>query len=214
MKLYLLSGLGADSRVFDFLELPGIEKYPVNWIPPEENESLTDYAKRLLDQIQAEEPVNLLGVSFGGIIAQEIAQFLNVRKLILVSSVKSPREIGIGFKIVKSLRIWKILGPRQLKDGMLKMGPRFFGLTSSWEKDLLHQITLDTDQKFLQWAVRQIHSWKGSYSKNEITHIHGTDDKLFPVGRIKNYIPVKDGGHFIIVNRAKEVSQLILNALK
>jgi len=213
MKLYLLSGLGADSRVFQYLNLPGVEKFSIEWIPPMKDETLQNYALRLCDQIK-DQPANLLGVSFGGIIAQEIANHLQVRRLIIISSVKDPKEIGPAFQLVKFFRIWKLVGPERLKKGMLKMGHRFFGVKSGWEKDLLKKITLETDENFIGWAVQQIHTWKGRSLKDPIVHIHGTNDKLFPGGRIKNFIPVENGGHFMIVNRAEEISRLVLEALK
>ncbi len=46
MKLYAISGLGADQRVFQFLTLE-YELFPIDWITPIQNETIEDYAIRL-----------------------------------------------------------------------------------------------------------------------------------------------------------------------
>jgi esterase/lipase len=48
---------------------------------------LDDYAKRIAKKIKRENPV-LIGVSFGGILVQEMAKHINTRKVIIISSVK------------------------------------------------------------------------------------------------------------------------------
>ena len=72
--IYLISGLGADERVFQFLDLSKIEHQFVKWNEPQRNESLASYCKKLTEQINQNQEIILIGVSFGGIIAQEIAK--------------------------------------------------------------------------------------------------------------------------------------------
>ena len=62
MKVYFISGLAADSRVFKHIRLP--EKYqPVylDWIKANKNESLESYALRLAKKIDMNEKF-ILGV--------------------------------------------------------------------------------------------------------------------------------------------------------
>ena len=214
MKLFLLSGLGADSRVFNFLELPGIEMQPVEWLTPSPKEQMDDYVRRLSKALKPFEPVNLLGVSFGGIIAQEMCRHLKTRRVIIVSSIKNIGEVGLAFYVTKRIGILKLIGPKIMKQGILKMGPRLFGFEKESELKLFKEITENTDEDFLKWAVSQIHGWKKSASNQDIIHIHGTNDRMFPANKIKNFIPIKNGGHFMIVNRAGEISKIILDKLK
>ena len=60
-ELFLLSGLGADKRVFDFLDLQHYKIHHITWPPPLPRESLADYAKRILPQITSATPI-LIGV--------------------------------------------------------------------------------------------------------------------------------------------------------
>ena len=95
----MLSGLGADKRVFDFLDLSDYSIYHITWIIPLPRESMAEYAFRLLPQITSDNPV-LIGVSFGGMIALEIAKLISVEKVILISSATSPNAIPSYFKLI------------------------------------------------------------------------------------------------------------------
>jgi len=72
--VYFISGLGADERVFQFLDLSEIEHRFIKWNVPQKNESLPSYCKRLTEQINVQQEVILIGISFGGMIAQEITK--------------------------------------------------------------------------------------------------------------------------------------------
>jgi uncharacterized membrane protein YbjE (DUF340 family) len=58
------------------------EIYLLEWEIPLDNESLTHYAKRISEKIKHENPV-LIGVSFGGILVQEMSKHLNASKYLL-----------------------------------------------------------------------------------------------------------------------------------
>ena len=76
MKAYFISGIGADYRLFTHIRLPeGFETCYVHWIPPEKDETLPVYARRLAEQIDTSEPFVLIGFSLGGIMAVEIASW-------------------------------------------------------------------------------------------------------------------------------------------
>src|SRR5688572_22332577 len=101
-KIFLLSGLGADKRVFDFLDLSEYSVHHVTWNKPLVGESMASYAERLLPQISENRPI-LIGVSFGGMIALEIAKLISVEKVILISSAKSSDAIPSYFKVMTNL---------------------------------------------------------------------------------------------------------------
>ena len=73
MKVYFISGLGADYRVFSLLELSFCEPVFIGWIKPQPNESLPHYAARLLEQIPETSPI-IVGISFGGMLVTEMAR--------------------------------------------------------------------------------------------------------------------------------------------
>jgi pimeloyl-ACP methyl ester carboxylesterase len=209
-ELFLLSGLGADKRVFDFLELRNYNVHHVNWITPVPKESLAQYAMRLLPQITRNNSI-LIGVSFGGMIALEIAKLIPVEKVILISSAKSTAAIPSFYKFISKLRLDKLIRPASFK----KPNEIFFwlfGVTSKKHKALLTSIMNDTDDTFLNWALHAIPSWKNNNSSsNHVIQIHGTND------RILNYksadYPVIGGGHLMVVTNAREVSEILTKVL-
>ncbi|MEM6265256.1 MAG: alpha/beta hydrolase [Bacteroidota bacterium] len=212
MKLYLVSGLGADQRVFEHLRIPGVTTHLIEWLPPHKHEPLPSYAARLLAQVEETGPIHLLGVSFGGIVAQEMARIRTCNTLIIISSVKSRTEYRVLLKLGRFLRIDKIVPGAVQKWIASIIGPFFFGLSNAKEKKMLRSIIQETDLQFLAWAIDNIMNWEGNYQQ-EIYHIHGTADRIFPVGKIDRYEPIENGGHLMIFNRAEEVNRLVGAAL-
>ncbi len=96
-KILLLTGMTPDHRIFDRL-LPLLPTaIVVDWIPPIGHESIVSYAARLSRTLNLDEPYVVCGVSFGGIVARELACRLNAKCCVLISSVRSPRELPPGF---------------------------------------------------------------------------------------------------------------------
>ena len=86
--VYLMPGLSASPLIFERIRLPEdqFETIRLEWEIPHDGESLSQYAKRMAAKVTHENPV-LIGVSFGGILVQEMAQFLKPLKVIIISSV-------------------------------------------------------------------------------------------------------------------------------
>ena len=209
-KLFLFSGLGADKRVFDFLDLSDYSVYHIRWITPIPKESMGDYAQRILPQITEESPI-LMGVSFGGMIALEIAKLIPVEKIILISSARSSNAIPSYFKLVAKLRIQKLIPPGALKKPN-EMTYWFFGVTTKEHKALLASIMKDTDEIFFMWALETITLWKNNTPTNHVIQIHGTKDRILSL-QSADYL-VEGGGHLMIVTRANEISVILKNVLK
>ncbi len=73
MKLYIISGLGADFKILENIKFPDtVEPIFIPWLIPENNESFEHYVRRMAEKIDFSEPFALLGYSFGGFIVQEI----------------------------------------------------------------------------------------------------------------------------------------------
>jgi len=147
--IYFVSGLGADERVFRLLKFKGYQPVHIHWLPPERGESIADYTQRLTAQIKSDRPI-IIGLSFGGIIAVEIAKQIAVKKVILLSSVKAASEVPFYFKLFRWLPIHRIFPFKSL----LWLGYWFafwiFGLEAPNERQLLKAILLDTDARFIK----------------------------------------------------------------
>ena len=206
--IYCISGLGADERVFQKLKLQGYQPVHIRWVAPKMQESISDYAQRLTKQIKSDSPI-LIGLSFGGIIAVEIAKQLNTKKVILISSTKNQQEIPFYFKIFRWLPIHLLLPAKIILWFGQLLASWFFSLETIDERKLFRAILLDTDAKFTKWAIHQIISWKNELTPENIYHVHGESDRIFPYKFIHEDFSITKGGHFMILNRAEHISQLI-----
>ena len=74
-SIYLMPGMGANPKIFEFLDLPNqFQVKFLSWIPPRNNETLDHYSKRMSERVKHKNPV-LIGVSFGGVLVQEMAKY-------------------------------------------------------------------------------------------------------------------------------------------
>lgn len=202
--IYLLSGLGADKRVYDFIDLSGHKLTHIDWIAPLNNEPLGDYAKRLAKQIHSTHPI-LIGVSFGGMMAIELAKLIETEKIILISSAKTKFDIPFYFRFTGWLKLHKLAQTALLKK-VNWLTYWIFGAESEIERKLLKQIIQDTDPKFLTWAIDKIVTWKNEVISN-VKHIHGTRDRLLLLQTAD--FKINNGGHLMIVNKGEEISDVI-----
>ena len=60
-KVYLISGLGADSRLFKYQYQLDYDFHKIEWIRAKRGESLAAYAKRLSAGIDESEPYSIVG---------------------------------------------------------------------------------------------------------------------------------------------------------
>ena len=104
IPIYFMPGLAAGPEIFEHLKLSSeiYEFYYLEWIEPIDlDESIFNYALRITKGIQHINPV-LVGVSFGGILVQEVSKLIATRKVIIISSVKTHHELSkISCKICK-----------------------------------------------------------------------------------------------------------------
>lgn len=210
MKIYAISGLGADKRVFEYLTLEN-ELISLDWITPKVNERIEVYAKRFAENYGVDKETNfiVLGVSFGGLIATEISKLYKPKMTILISSAETKNEINKFGKLIGQVGITKIL-PKKIFDPPRKIAHFLFGTE---KKELLNSILDDTDLDFAKWAVNELINWKNTTKLENVLKIGGSKDKLLPP-KDKKTIIIEDGEHFMIVDKAKEISQIINERIK
>jgi pimeloyl-ACP methyl ester carboxylesterase len=209
-KIFIISGLGADERVFQLLDLSDYEVVFVEWIKPLHKEKIEHYAARLLTQITSPNPV-IIGLSFGGMMAIEISKLIPTKKIILLSSAKTKQEIPFYLKILGNLGLDYIVPSCVLKQSNIIVD-WFFGVKGYFEKKLLHQILKDMDSIFLKWSIHQVLHWNNLFVPPNLTHIHGTADRLLPAYFIKANELIPNAGHFMVLTFPTLISARI-NAL-
>ena len=201
IHLYLMPGMAASSSLFEKIKLPEdvFEIHLLDWIMPERTESLKNYAQRMSKFVKHDKAV-LIGVSFGGILVQEMAQFLELRKIIIISSVKSNKELPNRMKIAKTTKAYKLI-PTGLLSNVEALTKYAFGTMVKERINLYKKFLTMSDKVYLDWAIEQVVCWERTIADDNVIHIHGDNDSVFPVHNIKNFINVNAGTHIMIVNR-------------
>ena len=203
IHVYFMPGMAANPSIFEYIKLPEskFEQHWMEWIIPEVNESISSYSKRLAEQIKHENVV-LLGVSFGGIIVQEISKFLELRKLIIVSSVKTKFELPRRMKFAKKTKAYHLI-PTRLAKSVDALAKYSFGKTVTKRIELYRKYLSVNDKIYLDWAIKQVVNWQQEQPIDGIIHIHGEKDMVFPIKYIEGCITVKNGTHIMIINKYK-----------
>jgi pimeloyl-ACP methyl ester carboxylesterase len=210
-KIYCISGLGADHRVFHNLKIDNVHLEYLQWLTPVKKESIEDYALRMSFQVLEKDPV-LMGVSFGGMMAIEIAKIKAVHKIILISSIKSYAELPGWMKVTGKLKLNLLMPPRS-PQWMSPIADNYLGVTSGEEKILAKNFREIISPDYLHWAVDKVINWQNTDRPAPIFHIHGTHDKTFPIKNIRPTYAIQNGGHFMVMNKADEISAIIKELL-
>ena len=202
IHVYFMPGMAASSSIFERIHLPTetFEMHFLEWVLPNKNESLKEYAKRMAKNIKHENVI-LVGVSFGGILVQEMKPFVNPKKVIIISSIKSNAELSRQMKVAKSTKAYKLI-PTKLFENIEFLAKFTFGSSILKQKMKLYEKFLSVrDKLYLDWAIEQIINWNRTEIDNEVIHMHGDDDEVFPIKNIKNCISVKGGTHIMIITK-------------
>ncbi|WP_299438804.1 alpha/beta hydrolase [uncultured Aquimarina sp.] len=201
--VYFVPGMAADVSIFEFIELPK-DTYSIHTIPwkiPEKSESIENYAKRMCEEIEHKDCV-LIGVSFGGIMVQEMSKYLNVKKLIIISSVKNKHELPRRIKLTRKTKAYKLM-PTSLISKIDNWEKLAFGDFAKKRAAMYQKYLSVNDKTYLDWAIENIVCWNQEESIEGIVHIHGDKDIVFPISHIKDCIRLEKGTHVMIINRAR-----------
>ena len=213
IHVYFVPGLAASPKIFEYLELPEdkFQLHFLEWlIPLSVNEPIEAYSKRMTALIQHPNPV-LLGVSFGGIMVQEMSKHLKVAKIIIISSVKSNDELPNRLKVVQKTKLYKLFPVSSINnlEDLIKYS---FGKVAGKRLELYRKYLSIRDEKYLTWALFNVLHWQQSKALTDILHIHGESDQVFPIKHIKKCTSVANGTHAMIVFKAKSIAQIIVDA--
>ena len=211
--LYFISGLGADARIFQRLELPSnVRVHHISWPPLSKKETLETYCEKIRSQINSDHEFGIVGLSFGGIIATELTKKINPKLTIILSSISNKHELPLIYQICAKLRLNKVI-PTYFMNKAYPFTSWAFGIEKNSDKALLKSIIHFTPGPFIKWALNEIINWQNDLRPEGIFHIHGDSDRLFPSGLVKPDIKVEGAGHLMVFTHPKIISQLIRQKL-
>ena len=212
--IYFVPGLAASPKIFEYLQFP-VEQFELHFLewllPLSENERIEDYAKRMADFVTEPNPV-LIGVSFGGIMVQEMSKHLEIKKIILISSVKSRDELPKRLIAIQLSRVYKLF-PAKVISNIEEFSIYVFGDFAKKRVKLYKEYLSVRNEQYIAWSIYNVLHWNQISPMENILHIHGNDDHVFPIKHIKNCVTIDKGTHVMILNKAKSINKIIIDSL-
>ena len=211
MTIYLLPGIGCDKRLYDRIDLTGLDVVKLDWPHFPKGCTLASIAQELQEQVRIDVPHILAGVSMGGMVAQELAALTKPVKVVLISSWTGPHEWPLHAGLGSTLKLHHLI--------------THFTAWATWPvKRVLGQRDRATDKLLWEMArketVRKIRHgtdailrWKGSPWKGPVVRIHGDNDSVVPMRFPVDHV-VRGGAHIMVLTRAAEVGHLLREAIK
>ena len=203
IHVYLMPGMAANPSIFEFIKLPE-DQFRLHWLEwfiPQKNEPLQHYAQRMNAKIEHNNAV-ILGVSFGGILVQEMAKLKSFRKVIVVSSVKSMHELPKRMKILKLTKAYNAI-PTSLVKNIDLLAKYTFGESIDRRIELYRKYLSISDKDYLDWAIKNVVCWEQEKPQHNTIYIHGDKDGVFPHSCTADTHIIKGGTHIMIINKYK-----------
>lgn len=201
IHIYCMPGMAASPKIFEYLKFPmNFQIHLLSWIPPIKDEPLSDYAKRMCKRVVHKNPI-LLGVSFGGILVQEMAKYVSAKKIVIVSSIKSRGELPLPMKMAKRTNAHKLL-PTQWIENIDNLTIFAFGKGIKKRVALYQRYLSERNSEYLDWAINALVRWDQNKFSNKLIHIHGDSDSVFPIKNLINPFFKIKGGHAIIITES------------
>lgn len=212
-KIFLVPGLGADTRVYNNIDLHDHDVVCVDWIEPHKTDTLTTYAQKLIRQYNITPGSIVIGNSLGGMLAIEMGKIIRLGKIILISSIKTVDEAPRYFSFFRMLPLYKMV-PGKVFTVMGFMMKPLFGKMSDANRWLFNDMLRKSSPAFLKWAMDAALAWKNKTVPANTYIITGDKDLIFSYKRAKDAVIIKGGTHIMIFERAKEINKILKRILK
>lgn len=211
LPLILLPGIGTDARVFALQRLAFPQLCIPDWIPPLPRESLADYAARFADAVNPGRPCIVGGMSFGGMVALELSRHLPAVACVMISSIKSPRELPLWMRALSPLAA---VLPRRTDLFVAAVGTLLkytvgFALPARGRQFCDH--LSKTRSQVLPWACRVAVKWRPQSVEwpCPVFHLHGDADPIFPLRFTRPDRVISGGGHALPLTHPYVVNQFL-----
>lgn len=195
-KLYLLPGMGADSRLYgkEFHQIENLQL--LDWPLNRNFYTISALARYIVKKHRIQSHDIIGGTSLGGAVAVEIAKVAGLREIVLISSCLSKQEIN--WVLDKMHRLGKFLPLRMLQ------------LAAGLGADIFRSKTMmmfsEADRRFMLNMMLAIFKWDGIGSyRAKVCRIHGRNDVIIQCPRSSATLQLK-GGHLVVISHAEEIA--------
>jgi poly(3-hydroxyalkanoate) depolymerase len=237
--LVIFNGIGANLELVEpfvealedvsviIFDIPGVGGSPAP-LAPYRFSTLSVLTDKLLRRLGHDGPVDVLGVSWGGALAQQFARQYPDRCRRLILAATSP---GVLMMPAKLSVLSKLIGPRRYTDPsyLQRVGPEIYGGAYRRDPGLLREHSRHIQpprgrgylyQLTAAWGWTSLH-WLCTLRQPTLV-MHGNDDPIVPLSnakilaaRIRNAVLyVIDDGHLFLITRAKDVAPVVRKFLR
>lgn len=237
--LLIFNGIGANLELVEpfvaaledvsviIFDIPGVGGSPAPVVPYRFS-TLSVLSDRLLSRLGHDGPVDVLGVSWGGALAQQFARLYPVRCRRLILAATSPGVIMVPAKLSV---LSKLIGPRRYTDPayLRQVGAEIYGGAYRSDPALLAEHSRHIQAPRGRGYLYQLLAasgwsslpWLGALRQRTLV-MHGNDDPIVPLtnakilaARIRNAtLYVVDDGHLFLITRAKDVAPVVRRFLR
>jgi poly(3-hydroxyalkanoate) depolymerase len=237
--LLIFNGIGANLELVEpfvaaledvsviIFDVPGVGGSPAPVVPYRFS-TLSVLSERLLSRLGYDGPVDVLGVSWGGALAQQFARLYPARCRRLILAATSPGVIMVPAKLSV---LSKLIGPRRYTDPayLQEVGAEIYGGAYRRDPSLLRDHARHIQAPRGRGYLYQLLAasgwsslpWLGALRQTTLV-MHGNDDPIVPLTNAKILaarIPhatlyVIDDGHLFLITRAREVAPVVRRFLR
>lgn len=195
---YILPGMGADSKMYSgpWRELK--ECRFIDWPPYNNERTIRELAATIIDKYSINKNDIVIGSSLGGMTGLEIAGILGLKKVYLLGSALSSRELSFL--------------SRNLIPCAKKPVVKASQFIASFSKDIFLRTYSKVDPDFIISMSKAILNWQGFKGDLKIIRrIHGRKDPLIKCPDNSEAEVIENGGHLIAITHARECVNFVKN---
>ncbi len=209
-RFVLLPGMGADERLFEPQRVYGFDFEAVKLPMPRKGATLAEYAAQVRDEIDLASPCVVGGVSFGGMVACELARVCTARCVLLIASCRNRSALPSHYQFVEVLS--RIIPDSVIQRRAVVSGRLLSALEciDEHQQQLVMQMSREVAVPQLRRIARMILNWNPPANMPcPVHHIHGETDRIIPLRRVQPDEIVRGGGHLINMTHAEQVNRFI-----
>jgi pimeloyl-ACP methyl ester carboxylesterase len=211
--IYLFPGEGSDERIFSKIKFDTSFRVVHVTLPtPEAGATMSDYARVISSQVDTSGKYIFIGVSLGGMICCELADYMKPEKIIIISSAKCRKELPFRYRFQSTIPINKLVPKGLIKSGAQFLQP-IVEPDRKLHEDIFKSMLKSKNPDYYKRTVDIILNWNREKINPSIIHIHGTNDHTIPIRNVKADYKIVDGSHMMTLTRGDEINKLIQSIL-
>jgi len=187
----------------------------VDYIDPLPGEAIPDYAKRLHRNLRPVRKFYLVGVSFGGTLALELARLSQPEAVILVGSATKAEELSREVRLLadKAAMLPEVLWSR-IRDHH-ELIEQYLGIQDPKVSQIMDDVFEQLNLKAVRWGLKKLPHWELDFEPNcPVYRLHGSEDRVAIPADWESVEKVEGGGHLINVTHPGQVNPYLQQVIQ